>query len=129
MIAGSLATLITVLPLFAGVTLSEMQLGILFLLLGFFTSTQVVSYPLIAESNSTNNIGTATGIASILIMGGAGIGQVVFGLMIQHHAGIISSNYSVTDFQYAMWMFPVTAVLSLFAGLLIRETNCKRQLD
>ena len=126
MIIGTIATLLTVIPLFMDIALSQMQLSILFFALGFFTSTQVISYPLIAESNSTDNIGAATGIASVLIMGGAGIGQVLFGFMIQHHAGAMNNNYSASDFQYAMWMFPLTAVLSLIAVLLTRETKCKR---
>jgi MFS family permease len=126
MIAGAVATLFTVIPFFMGIVLSEVQLGILFFLLGLFTSTQVISYPLIAESNSAESTGAATGIASVLIMGGAGIGQVLFGFMMQHHAGGINSQYSVADFQYAMWMFPFTAIMALIAVLLTRETNCKR---
>ena len=126
MISGALATLLTVIPLFIDMSLSEIQLGILFFLLGLFSSTQVVSYPLIAESNSAESTGAATGIASVIIMGGAGIGQVLFGLMIQHHAGIDASQYSVADYQYAMWMFPLTAIVALIAVLITRETNCKR---
>lgn len=127
MIAGALATLLTLIPLFIGISLTQTELGIVFFLLGFFTSVQVVSYPLIAESNTSGNTGSATGIASIVIMGGAGIGQVLFGLLMQHHAGMSGSQYTVADFQYAMWMFPVAAMAALVAVLLIRETYCKRR--
>lgn len=126
MILGALATLVTVIPLFMDLALSQSQLSMLFFALGFFTSTQVISYPLIAESNSSENTGAATGIASVLIMGGGGIGQVLFGLLIQQHAGATSQNYMVADFQYAMWIFPLTAVAALLAVLLTRETYCKR---
>ncbi|MDP1604104.1 MAG: MFS transporter [Legionella sp.] len=126
MITGAVATLLTVIPLFTGIVLSEIQLSILFFLLGFFTSTQVISYPLIAESNSAESTGAATGIASILIMGGAGVGQVLFGFMMQQHAGMVNNQYSVADFQYAMWIFPFTAIVALIAVLFTRETNCKR---
>ena len=129
MIFGAIATLMTVAPLFMDIALSQTQLSILFFLLGLFTSTQVISYPLIAESNPVENIGTATGVASVIIMGFAGVGQVVFGLLIQHHAGSANDIYSVADFQYAMWMFPMTAVFSLLAVFLTRETNCKRLMD
>lgn len=127
MIAGAVATLLTMIPLFSSVVLSQTQLSMIFFLLGLFTSVQVVSYPLIAESNTSDNTGAATGIASVVIMGGAGIGQVVFGLLMQHHAGVTGGHYSVADFQYAMWMFPVTAVAALVAVLLLRETWCRRQ--
>lgn len=126
MIIGAIASLITVIPLFMDTVLSETVLSILFFALGLFTSTQVISYPLIAESNPLENTGAATGFASVLIMGGAGVGQVLFGWLMQHHAGMNTQNYSVADFQYAMWMFPVAAIAALIAVLLSRETYCKR---
>ncbi|WED43296.1 MFS transporter [Legionella cardiaca] len=126
MLVGAIATLLTVVPLFMDIALSQTALSILFFGLGFFSSTQVISYPLIAESNPQEITGAATGIASVLIMGGAGVGQVLFGLLIQHHAGIAAQAYTIADFQYAMWMFPLTAVAALLAVLLTRETYCKR---
>lgn len=126
MIAGAVATLITVLPLFLPLVLSQLTLSIIFFALGFFTSTQVISYPLIAESNPAENTGASTGIASVIIMGGAGVGQVLFGWLMAQHAEVAVTTYSVADFQFAMWMFPITAIAALIAVLLTRETYCKR---
>ncbi|MFA5960769.1 MAG: MFS transporter [Tatlockia sp.] len=126
MIAGAIATLLTILPLFMHFSLTQTELSILFFALGFFTSTQVVSYPLIAESNASENTGTATGFASILIMGGGGVGQILFGSLMKHHAVGATPHYAVTDFQYAMWIFPLAAVAALLAVLLTRETYCNR---
>ncbi len=126
MIVGAVATLLTLIPLFLGIDLSQTTLGILFFALGFFTSTQVISYPLIAESNSSRNTGAATGIASVIVMGGAGVGQVLFGLLMQRHAGSITQHYAAADFQFAMWIFPITIVIALIAILLTQETHCKR---
>ena len=109
-----------------GIALSEITLSALFFMLGLFTSTQVISYPLISESNRSNNIGAATGIASVIIMGGGGVGQVLFGWLMQSHAGTVDQQYTVADFQFAMWMFPIAAIAALLAVLLTRETNCKR---
>ncbi|MCK1862763.1 MFS transporter, partial [Legionella pneumophila] len=78
--------------------------------LGLFTSTQVISYPLVAESNQPENTGAATGIASVIIMGGGGVAQVLFGWLMTHHAGTNVTAYTVSDFQFAMWMFPVAAI-------------------
>lgn len=125
MIIGALATIVTVIPLFMNITLSQTSLGILFFALGFFTSTQVISYPLIAESNDLENTGSSTGIASVLIMGGAGAAQVLFGWLMTYHAKS-SAQYSVDDFQFALWMFPIAAAAALGAVLMIRETYCKR---
>ena len=126
MILGALATFVTVIPLFMGITLSETALSILFLLLGVFTSTQVITYPLIAESNGISNTGAATAIASVIIMGGGGVGQVLFGWLMQRHAGMITQHYTVADFQFAMWMFPIAAAAALMAILFTRETYCER---
>ena len=126
MIIGAIATLLTVIPLFMDLELSQTTLSFLFFALGFFTSAQVISYPLIAESNPSENTGAATGIASVLIMGGGGVGQVLFGLLMQQHAGTAAQHYTIADFQYAMWIFPLTAVAALLAVLLTRETYCKR---
>jgi MFS family permease len=126
MILGAVATLITVTPLFMHVTLSQTMLSIIFFALGFFTSTQVISYPLVAESNLAENTGAATGIASVIIMGGGGVGQVMFGYLMSHHAGTTVTEYTVADFQFAMWMFPIAAIAALVAVLMTRETYCKR---
>ncbi len=127
MIMGALTTCLTIIPLLVGITLSETVLSILFFMLGVCTSTQVITYPLIAESNSSSNTGAATGIASVIIMGGGGVGQVLFGWLMQHHAGTETQHYTVADFQFAMWMFPIAAVIALLAILLTRETFCERR--
>ena len=126
MIIGALLTLLAFSPLFRGDALSEMVLGIVFFAIGFVTSAQVISYPCIAESNSPRNTGAATGIASVIIMGGGGVGQVVYGQLVQHHAGSVSLNYSAVDFQFALWMFPVATLIALLALLCARETYCHR---
>lgn len=126
MIMGAVATFVTVIVLFLSVDLSDITLSILFFMLGLFTSTQVISYPLIAESNRTGNTGAATGIASVIIMGGGGVGQVLFGWLMQHHASVATQQYTVADFQFAMWMFPVATIAALIAIVFMRETYCKR---
>ncbi|HHV6080249.1 TPA: MFS transporter [Legionella pneumophila] len=126
MIFGAIATLITTIPLFINVVLTQTSLSILFFALGLFTSTQVISYPLVAESNQPENTGAATGIASVIIMGGGGVAQVLFGWLMTHHAGTNVTAYTVSDFQFAMWMFPVAAIAGLVAVLMTRETYCKR---
>ncbi len=126
MLIGAMATLMIVSPLLMGIALSSTALSVLFFALGVFTSTQVIAYPLIAESNAPEQTGVATGMASVIIMGGGGFGQVVFGLLMRHHAEGLSQQYAVGDFQFAMWMFPIAAIVALLAILLTRETHCER---
>lgn len=125
MIFGAIATLITVMPLFMPIALSQTSLSLIFFALGLFTSTQVISYPLIAESNAADTTGSSTGVASVIIMGGAGVGQVLFGWLMTYHTQS-AGQYSVGDFQFALWIFPIAAVAALIAVLMTRETYCKR---
>lgn len=126
MIFGAFTTLLIVIPLFLDISLSQTSLAMIFFVLGFVSSAQVIAYPLVSESNSLENTGAATGCASVLIMGGAGVGQVLFGWLMAHHAGQVDANYTAADFQYAMWIFPITALAALIAVLMIRETYCRR---
>lgn len=125
MILGALSTLLVLMPLMLGITLSELSISVLFFILGVVTSTQVIAYPLIAESNRSENTGVATGLASVIIMGGGGIGQILFGLLMHQHAGAASLHYTTADFQYALWIFPIATVIALIAILLTRETYCE----
>lgn len=125
MILGAVATLLVLTPLMLGITLSECSLSVLFFILGVVTSTQVIAYPLIAESNRPESTGVATGVASVIIMGGGGIGQILFGFLMHKHAGAASLHYTAADFQFALWIFPIATVIALIAILLTRETYCE----
>lgn len=123
-----LSVIVILLTMFSHLNLFSAML--LFLLLGIFTSGQIISYPLIAESNSPAIIGTAEGIASVLIMAG-GLGQPLFGWLMdlnwQHHYVNNMPWYSVSDYRLAMSIMPVGFALALLAALVIRETHCKGQ--
>lgn len=129
MFIGAALTLLAFAPLFFVTTLSSTLLGWIFFAIGFVTSAQVISYPCIAESNRATNTGAATGIASVIIMGGGGIGQVLFGQLMQSHAVAVSQHYSSIDFQFALWLFPVATMLALLALVFTRETYCHRMTE
>ncbi|MDF1757481.1 MAG: MFS transporter [Legionellaceae bacterium] len=124
MLFGAIAFLLLTLPLISGTHLSQLSLSLLFLTLGFVTSTQIISYPLIAESNCVHSTGIATGIASVIIMSGGGIAQVLFGIIMQEKMGGATIHYPVINFQHAMLIFPVAAFISIIALMLMRETYC-----
>lgn len=124
MIIGSILTFIFILPLYMNVNITVTVLSVIFFCWGLFTSTQVVIYPMITESNDLSNTGLANSIASIIIMGGGALAQMVFGHMVHHHAS--SASYQAPDLEFAMWMFPITTIFALVAILFTRETYCKR---
>lgn len=129
MIVCAIFSLIVIL-LIMFLTLNLIGAMLLFLLLGIFTSGQIISYPLIAESNSRAITGTAEGIASVLIMAG-GLAQPLFGWLMgvnwNHHYVNNVPFYSVGDYRLAMSIMPVGFVLALLAAWVIKETFCKAQ--
>lgn len=99
------------------------QLGMLmglFFVLGFITSCQILSYPVVAESNQKSMTSTATSIISICSLMGGVVSQPLFGYVLTwHHA----SNHP----QYAMaiQLLPLIIGLGLIFAFFIRETRAK----
>lgn len=128
MIIGALLTCVVLVPIVLGWSLSLLTLQGLFFLIGFVTSTQVISYPMIAESNDAHQVGFATSIASLIIMAGGAIGQIIFGWMMHYHSHALRAQYSAADFHFALWIFPAAALIALIAVLCTRETFCGKTI-
>ncbi len=128
MILCALLSLAVILSIMLVPSLSISSLIILFFALGLFTSGQILSYPLIAESNPKALTGTSEGIASTLIMAG-GISQPIFGFLMgltwDHKMINNIPFYSHHDFLIAMSIMPITLIIGLIAAIFIKETHCK----
>lgn len=129
MIIGSILSLLVLLAIMFISILHFYSLLVLFLLLGFFTSTQIISYPLIAESNPRHLTGISTSLASILIMGGGAVFQPLFGWLIDlhWHQSFIQGipYYSRSNFLYGMSIMSIGFIVSLVAAFGLRETYCQ----
>ena len=104
----------------------------LFFLIGFVTSSQVLSYPVIAELNPPTLTGSAISVVSTNIMASGFIVQPLFGwVMSLNWDKTMVDNapiYSASDFLNAMWIMPIAFVFALITALLIKETYCKSQV-
>lgn len=122
MLLGGVLTLALSFLLPLSLHLNYVSLLLLFFALGLVSSTQVLAYPMVAESNSLKVTGTATAVASCIIMGGAAVAQVLFGKLLDWHwAGVIEHGqrvYSAMDYQFAMWLFPITIFIGIVAAYL-----------
>ena len=129
MILGALLSLLTIAAIMYLPNPSYIRLLMLFFALGLFTSSQVISYPMIAEGTSKAITGTSVGIASVLIMGGGALFQPIFGwLMDRHWDGLIVNGirqYTLANFQPAMMILPVAFCIGLLAICLAKETHCQ----
>jgi sugar phosphate permease len=129
MIVGAVLSLIVTVIMIELPQLSFLMACFLFFLIGFFTSAQVITYPFITESNQRTITGTSLGIASSIIMGGAGLAQQVFGHIMDRYwdKTLIDGvpQYTATAYHHAMMIFPVTLVIGLLCAFLIKETFCE----
>ncbi|UTC24590.1 MFS transporter [Candidatus Comchoanobacter bicostacola] len=125
MVYGALLSLGLSLFLFSS-TLSVHQLYLIFFLLGLTTSTQIIIYPTIFESNPPSLTGTCEALAAVVIMSAGAIFQPFFGFLMEQHASThLHTAYTAADYQAAYWILPATLFVSLILSLTIKETNCK----
>ncbi len=128
MIIGGILSLATILAIMYLPLPSYGTLSILFFLLGFFTSSQVIGYPVIAESSSHALTATSLAVASVLIMLG-GTTEPLFGWLLDWHwDGAMDHGvrvFSASSFNLAFWMMPIAFMFALVCTIFIRETFCK----
>lgn len=131
MIIGALLSIALVLIIIYSPALSLAEYIILFLLLGFTSSTQIISYPTVAESNPKILTATSISVVSFTTIAGYPISQQLFGYFLDYgkDAQIVNNIhvYTAADFNRALIILPVAFVIGLIMSLLMRETNCKEQ--
>lgn len=112
---------------------STFSLIALFSLLGFFTSSQVLGYPLITEASEKHLTGTSTSIAAVIIMGlpmflGPLAGNIMDSLSIVNpYTGVTS--FPNESFLIAFLIFPIGFLIALSLLHLIKERHSKTTID
>lgn len=129
MIVGALISTVILFTIMYSTHLSYYSLITLFFALGFFSATQVITYPTVKESNNNIIGATALSISSVLIMGGAAVSQPLFAKILAagEHGSIVNNVtfYPAQDFLNAMWMMAGAFILCLIAAIFVKETYCK----
>ncbi len=125
MIAGSILSLILILIVINSTHLTWQTLVILFFLLGIFSSTQIISYTSVAETNPKKLSGTVISIVSVLLNCLTAIIQPFFGWLISINNSTLlkttSSIYSPHSYRIALIIMPIAYALSLAISLIIKE--------
>jgi MFS family permease len=124
---GVIASLLILLAiLYLPVSYSLMAL--LFFLLGLFTSAQVISYALVAESSPPAMTATAVSVVSILTQGGYIVYQNLFSYLLTNHHGMHLVNgtpvYLLSAYQYAAVILPLGLIIAFFMLFGLKETHC-----
>ncbi|MCD8525525.1 MAG: MFS transporter [Gammaproteobacteria bacterium] len=129
MLMGAIMSLIVVLMMLYIPHLSVGSLLLLSFLLGFLTSSQIISYPAIAELNPIELTASAVSIISLVIMASGVIVQPLTGWLIGLHWDHQMVNgkpfYLKEDFMLAMLIMPISFIISFFVALCMKETGCK----
>ena len=130
MCIGGVISLCLILLIIYGISTSIVYMMFLFFGLGFFTSTQILGYPAISESNNLETTSGALGLASVLIMGGGALFEPVFGWLMEFHwNGTYSNNtpfYSQSDYRLALMIMPAAFIAALMVTYFSRETFGKK---
>jgi len=104
---------------------ASVTLLMLFFLLGIFTSSQTLNYPIIASNNQEDNIGTAIGLASVVIMSSAAIMQPLFGKILElNWKGTTINNipvYTVGELKYAMLSLLTLMLFSVILSFFLKN--------
>jgi MFS family permease len=125
MIIGTILSLGVVLILLYVPSISITSVLVLFFLLGFFTSTQILTYPMVAGNNPHELTATAVSVISIMAQGGPILYQNLFGFLLQANwDGQMIGDvplYSLANYQHALWIIPAGFILSLISVLFLKE--------
>ena len=102
-IYGIVGSIISVLMIIFINNYTNILMPALFLLLGFFTASQVISYAIIIEVNPPEYCAFSESIAATIIMSSGAIFQPLFGYLLTHGS-----------YKEAMLIFPIVFTLCLF---------------
>lgn len=129
MIVGAVLSFIVMMTLMCVSQWSHLSLYIIFFLLGLLTSTQIITYPVIFESNDRRIIGMCESFAAVIILGVGALLLPLFGVImdiLNPHANLV---YTAFDYQVALFIFPLCFFISIYLSWSLTETHCKRQED
>ena len=125
MATGAICSLVLILILLYAGPLSTYTVGLLCLLIGFTTSTQVLGYPMITETSPKAVTAMSLSLGSLLIMGSQAAAQPFFGYLIDHHGHRLNNVYHASEFSTAIIIFPVVILIALFLVLLMPKIKNK----
>ena len=129
MMIGTLLSLALVLFIIYDHNLTYWELLAAFLMMGVITSTQIISYPLVAESSPKIITAMSVSVVSITCQAGQAFFQPLFGFLLDLHAHPVEHGipvYTVADFHWAMLLLPLGFIVALFASFALRETHGQR---
>lgn len=103
---------------------SVLMMEALFFALGFFTSAQILSYPLVAENVPLSMTATCVGVVSVLSQGGILLYQNLFSYLMDSATHGKHILYDAAHaYQHALLLIPYGFIIALLCVIIIPETR------
>ena len=132
MMLGVIVSQLLVITIICVSGLSIITVALLFFALGFFTSSQVLGYPLVAASNPKSITATSVSVVSFMAIGGYAIFQPLFGWMMDYNfQGVVLNQirvYAPSDYHRALLILPIGFSIAFIATFLMREPRSSSEL-
>lgn len=129
MYIGAIICLILLFTLMYATFFHVIFIYIIFFMLGFCTSAQIIAYAAIMEVNTEDHIATGLSLGSVINMLGGIMPLPLFGFLLDFrwkvHIAHKFSWFSVTNYRLALWLLPISVFVGIIALIFARETNCQ----
>ena len=128
--AGAFVSLLVALAiLYAPVSVGGM--AFLFFILGLSTSSQVISYAMVAEKSSPVMVASSISLVSMLLQGGYIVYQNAFATVLSLSGSVQVIHgvpvYSLWAYQVAVLILPISFVVAWMMLFGLTETHCRQQ--
>ena len=128
--AGAFVSLLVAIAiLYAPVSVAGMAL--LFFILGLSTSSQVISYAMVAEKSSPVMVASSISLVSMLLQGGYIVYQNAFATVLSLSGSVQVIHgvpvYSLCAYQTAVLILPISFVVAWLMLFGLTETHCRQQ--
>lgn len=93
-------------------------------LIGLFSSDQLLNYSIAIEINPKIAKGAAVALTNFLVFLGGAIIQPLVGFLIDYHAHFPSggtTSFDLADYQFGLSVFPITFALGFILTLFLKE--------
>lgn len=109
--------------------ISKEGIYITLFIIGLFSSAQILVFAISREISPEKSVGTAIALTNMIVMLGGVMLQPLIGYLLDFKwAGQMVDGvrvYSVSDYQYALAILPISLVVTVFLSFFLKETNCK----
>lgn len=124
---GALTLSIMLLILIYESGFNKFELEVLYFTIGFFTGIQVLTYPIVAESNPQESTAASVSVVSFVTMGGGVASQLLFGYLMDKFSSdssnLFLSIYPQESYTHALLILPIAALASLALAFIIKPTS------